>query len=403
MTVVAQTAILAEGSGRRKWIRDIMRRDRTLLGAVVAVLALVTCRSGSGWDPVAESPPPPPIAVFELAPGVVVDGLRPALYIMRPGGGIEAVHPDSGEVHWNSHEGDKPLWASGDLLLAQREPGPNAGSLSLALIDVTRGGRETRRLEVPLPDQVSATVQQGLGLAFTTTSRLYDDDVLITWRFVRRDISGAPPAGPQPPPDVWEGALQVDLDAAEAVEIDPTEARQTALAQLPTTIRHRVESGELRVPPPRVGQVFASVTEKDRLGGGLRLVLDRWDAESGRPLPEIVLLDRRPVARLVSADRHHLLVATVEEAGAWERYRWTIHSLETGEAVATARSFMSVAPFFVRGGLLIHVRQPHRRLVGDEWIARGLELRAVSFADGQEQWTRPVRDTGFRGPLPPQH
>jgi hypothetical protein len=372
-------------------------------GRIVVICLLIAVRGGSigGWagHKVVRDHES---ATFELTPGVVVVGAESRAYLMRPRGGVEAIALDDGRPLWSTDAADKPLWVQDGRLLAQRDPGTRLGVLPLVVLDVRPGEEDARRLEAPLPEQVSSAIQQGLQSAFETSVRPYGDGALVTWEFSRRKVGGAvPPEGSERLMERWIGAFEINLEAATVVEVDLEDVRDADLDPLPGDLCGRVESGELEHPPRRVGPVVARVTEERAATGDHSLVLERWRAADGDPLPRVVLLDGRPVAHLVSADGRHVSVCTVAEGAAWDRYLWTIHSLETGDMVGSLRSFTSVTPFFVTGKLLIHLSQPHGRRAGDDWIERPLELRAVAISGGDERWSRPLRDPRYPGPAPP--
>jgi hypothetical protein len=381
-----------------------MTVTRTLNRPVAVGLLIVVC-AGTTGDPAGQiAARDYQSATFELTPGVVVDGTEARAYLMRPHGGIEAISLDDGRPLWSTDAADKPLWVQNGRLLAQIDPANRLGVLPLVVLDITTSDHDAQRLEAPLPARVSAAIQQGLQTTFTTGVRPHFGDALITWSFVRRRIGGdAPPQGGGPVLERWEGAFEANLKTATVVEADPGKVHAVELEWLPRGLREKVESGELSPPPLRAGPSLARVAEEHAPNGGHRLVLERWRPADGNPLARIVLLDGRPVAHLLSADGRHVLVCTVAGGTAWDRYLWTIHSLETGNTVGSSRFFTSVTPFFLRGNLLIHLSQPHGRRLGDEWIDRPLELRAVAMSEGTERWSRPMRDTRFLGPAPPTH
>ena len=322
-----------------------MRVFRTGSQAVIIRLLLAVCAASNvaaaGQNPVSQHQG----TTFELTPGVVVDGAESRAYLMRPHGGIEAISLDDGCQLWRTDAADKPLWVQGGRLLAQRDPGDRRGVLPFVIVDATTTDNGIRRLEAPLPEPVSAAIQQGLQSAFTTRVRPLEGGALLTWEFSRRRVGGAvPPRGDEPPIERWEGAFEINLDSATVVEVDLGDVRDADLDPLPGDLSGRVESDEMERPPRRVGPVLSRVTEERSPNGDHSLVLERWRAEDGDPLPRVVLLDGRPVAHLVSADGRHVSVCTVAEGGAWDRYGLTIHSLETGDTVGSLRSFTSVTP-----------------------------------------------------------
>jgi hypothetical protein len=58
---------------------------------------------------------------FGFAQGVIVDGKGSVVYLMNPGGGIDAVNLSGGAVLATTTRGAKPLLLYGDALLAQAE------------------------------------------------------------------------------------------------------------------------------------------------------------------------------------------------------------------------------------------------------------------------------------------
>jgi hypothetical protein len=120
-------------------------------------------------------------------------------------------------------------------------------------------------------------------------------------------------------------------------------------------------------------------------------------------LPEITLPVEGLTVRYPSADYRHLLASKRVEDGdpAAENYLWRVISLETGERVAEAHHQVPGAWFFIWGDRLIHEARPQGHLVGDRWVGAPLRLRAIDLKTGAEVWTRPYRDTAYRGPYPP--
>ena len=80
-------------------------------------------------------------------------------FVMKTGGGIEALDLASGAVRWRSDKAARPLALAGDRLVAQAEPG-SAGSLALVLLD-TRNGAARSSTRVPIDAAVTATALGG--------------------------------------------------------------------------------------------------------------------------------------------------------------------------------------------------------------------------------------------------
>ena len=168
-------------------------------------------------------------------------------------------------------------------------------------------------------------------------------------------------------------------------------------------VRERIELGEGWAAPWRIGDVVASVNDQAAPSTQRHVVLRRWDAKTGEPLPEQILFEGRPLAQLFSANRQYLLVSsqTDQNPVGWDRYLWSVFSLESGELVGTMHYHRSGDHFFVLGSTLFHLSRPFGRRVGDEWIEEPLKLRAVDLGSGTVLWSIPLRDTSYRGPRPP--
>src|SRR5688572_19700976 len=97
---------------------------------------------------------------FVLRPGVVVEAGRATLYMMRPGGGVEAVDVTSGRVSWLTSEATQPLQLAGDVLVAVADrPSPDGKNAAVDLMLLrARDGRVQRSVRARLPDGVWSSV-----------------------------------------------------------------------------------------------------------------------------------------------------------------------------------------------------------------------------------------------------
>jgi len=335
---------------------------------------------------------------FELRPGVVVDPARPALYLMRSQGGVEAVEPSTGESLWTSAEAAKPLLLDGDVLIAQAESSGDGRQLRIVGLRA-RDGERVLDARIALPEGIRASVDGGLGMSFLATARVRGGEVIVAWRFTERPVRG-----------MFEPGNEGGRESSGVVRIEPGTGRvQPATAEdaaappdadLPDSIRAMVKSGELRGALWRTNGVVASVGSEP----GGRVVLRRWDRHSGRILPEVNLSEGGQLAvRTVSADSRHLLASALAEAGpsSVPQYRWVVFSLETGERLGEVRREEPGAAFCVIGSRLVYESPRSSRTVDGREIEAPITLRAVDLATGAPVWSRPVRDTAHRGPYPP--
>jgi hypothetical protein len=367
-----------------------------LSGVGAAALAAAVSAAGEAGPTPGGARTDPNPGPFELRAGVVADPTRGALYLMNPRGGVDAVDVVAGELLWTTAEAARPLLLSGRSLLAQAEARDQPHVLRLVVLDADRGARLAEG-GIALPAGVAASIADGLGTSFEAHARPDQGDALVSWRFSRRPVTGVAP-GPEAVPGDFraDGALRVDLATGRAEAVSPqalleAPAGSDALARL-------VESAAVPKGYWRAGDIVAATA---RAPG---LVLKRWDLTTGKPLDDVDILAEELVAQLPSADGRYLLVSTRVEPdpAAGQPYLWSVHAVETGNAVTRMRSEVSAVPFCVLAARLVHEARPSGRRVDGTWVERPLRLRAVELATGAEVWSRPLRDTAYRGPFPPR-
>ena len=339
---------------------------------------------------------------FELGPGVIIEGHGPMTFVMRPSGGIEAVDAQSGKSVWSTNAAAKPLALLGSRLVAQAEA-TLPGVLPIVVFDTRDADTPALTTEVPLPAEVFAFIDQPLGRFFAAQARADGGEVVVLWNYLEQEVTGVAPApGTSPVRRRFEGGARVDVATGEIHVLEGASTPASPL--LPPPVQHMVENRELRQPPWRAGRVLAATTERETEDGRRWVVLRRWDAETGEALPEVVLFEGRPRALLPSADSQHVVITSRlegAEAPAWERYRWSVYSLASGEVLGELRWHTSATPFCVLDGTLLTMTQPFGRLIEGRIVEQPLALRAVSLDSGAQTWSRPVHDTTYRGPHPP--
>jgi hypothetical protein len=104
----------------------------------------------------------------------------------------------------------------------------------------------------------------------------------------------------------------------------------------------------------------------------------------------------------LSVDGRHAVVSerlTEEDGG--NRYRLTFYDRASGTRLGEMRSRLPLLPFVISGSRVIFETRAFARRSGLEMIQEPRSLRAVDLATGTEVWRRPVRETTYRGPLPP--
>ncbi|MEM6795335.1 MAG: hypothetical protein AAF725_15260, partial [Acidobacteriota bacterium] len=321
----------------------------TLLGLSVQPLAAQTADGDSAASSIL------------LRPGVVVDTERDEIYLMAPGGGIEALDLTDGRLLWRSDVADQPLAQHAGGLLALRDSAQPGPEMTVKLLDSQ--GEEQLSTSLTLASDVRVRVDDGLGEKF----RIASADGLIAWDYDARDVRGALLTSPTDEsviqqPNVIErrGAAQFDAAAGTLSFAGANSAGALALLESP---RVTVAAGDL---PPA-------------LQGGS---------------------DQRTFR---SGDSLHLVITSLHKSPhPGERYRWRVYERATQKLLGTVLSATSYSPFLVKGNLVIReVQALDVRQDDDTWTEIPLSIEGVRLSDGQQLWARPLRETRFEGPFPP--
>ncbi len=368
--------------------------------AVVASFVLAYTGHGMAWA--APQVPAEVLAVtdvFEFRSGVIIDSRRPAAYLMNPNRGIDALDLSAGKLLWRTANAAKPLLIQGPYLIAQVEPAVPANRLDIAVLDTQQDGDVLRKFELQLPRDVQAAISRGMETSFEASARAHGDVVIVSWRFSREAATGVPP-GPDAKPQIRTGAARIDLETGDADTLSPDQVPPEAKVQLPENVARPIGFGTFPGPFWQVGNVVAAL-QRISDSRGKRAILKRWNRDTGRPLPEVVLFGADLTYHYPSADVRHLLASKrldPPNAG----WVWHIYSTASGAPVAEIRHASPAAWFFLTAASVVHEAPPMGRIVdGTMHIDRPLRLRAIDLETGNELWERPFRDTAYRGSYPP--
>jgi len=300
-----------------------------------------------------------------LLEGVVIAPRLGTAYLMRPGGGINAVDLASGAVRWRSDSAAKPLALAGDRLIAQADS-RGANALELVALDA-RSGAARDSVRISLPEGIAATVVDTAASSFRVQADTSGTQLVVRWE----STVNAPA----------QGYLPAD-DEGQAPTGGPTVVAGSAVLDL--------ASASLRVKDEPAVRLASSATLS-------RAALEELQA------PAVAGASGR---QLLSADGRHVLVTEpMKGAGSTlYRHQWTVYERASGARLGSVPALVSAAPFLVVGKTLYHVAPAHA--VVREGRERGFAehpaaLRAVNLATGAEVWTKAVGETSFRGPFPP--
>jgi hypothetical protein len=221
----------------------------------------------------------------------------------------------------------------------------------------------------------------------------------VTWTYRGAPVQGIARA-PGRAQDKLElaGAVRIELASGRIVE---TQERSPNAPVPPATglPGELMERHQLPQAPARAGNVLAVTI------GGRReaVILKRWSATSGAPLPDVVLVKDGLLAMPSSDSRHVVTIERVGRGGpADPEYRWSLFSQETGQLVGRLRRDSSAARFFVSTSSVIFESQPHGVLQGTVMVNRPLEIVSIGFSTGNQVWSHAIRDLEYRGGTPPK-
>lgn len=316
---------------------------------------------------------------------------------MKPGGGLESIDAGSGRVLFESSLADKPIALWGGMLAAQRENKTAPGVLEVVMIDTGRPDRTTT-IEMALPEDELALVDETLGLKFSTTSAIRDGGLLVGWSAARTWASPMPPQEGQKLHEEKRGAARLDLTAGRADAVDPSLVED--VMQIPEAARAFAAEPNQASQPIRAGALVALTQTTVAGDGSSRIVLKRWSTD-GSAFPDVELFRGEPIGQWSSADGRHLIISQRVAPGEVDEYLWNVYSLETGARVGQLRNRFSRASFYVDGTRLIHDVWPSMERVDGKIVDVKRRVQAVDLGSGAILWQRPLRETLYRGPYPP--
>jgi hypothetical protein len=299
-----------------------------------------------------------------LLEGVVVAPQQGFAYLMRSGGGIDAVDLSTGALRWHSKSAAKPLALAGDRLVAQAD-NRGANALDLVVLDA-RSGAARDAVRIPLPAGVAATVTDTPAGSFRVRAEGSASKLTVHWQatkaagaaqgYLPAADDGQEPASKANGPKILTGESVIDL-ASPALKAKPAPAA----------------SSEESLPRPALQELQTPLVA----------------SAEGR--------------QLLSADGRHVLVTEPMEAADFTlyRHRWTVYERASGAKLGSVPSMVSAAPFLVVGTTLYHVAPAHGVRKQGRFVEDPAALRAVNLQTGAESWKKTVGETSFRGPFPP--
>jgi hypothetical protein len=346
---------------RPTWVRCI---PSIFLPPLLAILLVPGAALGQPRS-VHPAVPDQGIALLE---GVVMAPRQGFAYVMRPGGGIDAVDLASGAVRWRSDSAAKPLALAGDRLIAQAES-RGANALDLVVLDA-RSGAARDAVRIPLPAGIAATVVDTPAGSFRVRADSAASKLVVRW-----EATNLKAVGPA------QGYLPAENEGQAP----------TSKALAPTVVTGEAVV-DLAAPSPRVKT--AQEAPSVRSAALARAALQELQT------PVVAGTEGR---QLLSADGRHVLVTEPIDTAELTlyRHRWTVYERDSGARLGSVPALVSATPFLVVGTTLYHMAPAHAVRQEGRFVEHPAALRAVNLTTGAEAWNKAVRETSYRGPFPP--
>lgn len=315
----------------------------------------------------APQPPAPPLQPpkekFQLVPGVVVDAAKGQIYSMDVNGGIKAVDVKTGQVVWNTKDASRPLGFAGDRLIGQMEHLTPNNALEVANLD-PQTGKAISSASAALPAQVAPSAASSLKGDFAAfANSLPNGDAVISWQYVQRTPRALPPG------------------------TKPTLPPAGGTAPLPTSDAGRFLRGAFRLDETTGVLQAMSAAAAPSASPELTSPQSSGDAQN---------------RQFLSADGRHYLVSTRNAGNSdTQRYTLTVYDRQTGAHIGAFQSPVAAVPFYVTDSKAVYELSPSARRTPQGVVEQPRTIRAVDLATGNEIWATPVRDSTYRGPVPP--
>lgn len=287
---------------------------------------------------------------------------------------------------WMTAAGETPLWVSGTRLLAQK-------ATSLVVLDAKPGKLVTSCNAEPGTTWKPPPIDAGLGSAASITATSGGTGkALLSWSVYTRYAGGAQPTDEDLAAATTHmtGAVQVDLSVCTFAERGVSKTSRPAA------------DGGVEIANPDGSTTFTHVIASRMIDGTrVDLVIEMTDKHSrsllrrttGTARTREVELARGPRGELdaaLSADGRHAISWTEDVASpssSGERYVHWVHDAAT----ATQRWKFSV-PWLATDVLVVGKALISASPFGVHYYVPGAR---------KERWKRSVRQTDYRGPMPP--
>lgn len=365
------------------------------------LLAAALLLSAAHAAPVPKDDTPP----FVPFPGGIADPAAKTAYVVNTAGGIDAIDLDKGETLWDTKDPAKPLAVAGKKLIVQVAVAGKANAVRLVVLDTAAKGKKLSESDpVSFPDWVS--IGGGYGRSFTSSARVEDGALLLTWDARAWYAGGAPP-----PPEVEKaarkhetGVAKVSLESGkvEMLAADKAPAGPKLPKELEKVASRQYWTGsDWQTKPLIAGKVVSALDVKDQGGDKAVMSLKRWDLATGKEEETVKLLEGKSLWPQVSGDGRHVFVhqALVKEQLPAGDYAWWVFDLETGKEVAKLPYEGALAEPVVIGSRLYYLVSGPRK-IGPMPMVQPRSVKAVDLKTGKVAWEHAIEGVKILLPLP---
>jgi outer membrane protein assembly factor BamB len=282
---------------------------------------------------------------------------------MDPQGGIDSIDLKDGKLIWSTKAGSKPLGIVQRQLLAQAEARSDSARLEVVTIDPSTGNAVSKGA-TDLPPGASASVNSTVRGELFASVQPEKDDAIVSWQFRGRRKQGLPPGTA----DAFAPKLKDSFPpGASSAATDHGAFRLNLLSGSTSA----VDESKFRISTPP-----GAAAPKEQLE---------------------VTADRT-----LSADGRHIVVTRrTGDERTRNKYTLTVYDVSSGERLGEIKSHMPAISFFVQGSLFVAETKPYTWRTSSGLEEQPLKLRADELKTGEELWSQPIRDTTYRGPVPP--
>jgi len=381
-----------------------MRTRGKQLWVASVVLALASCAAATGRPAVpawGERLMGDGTGSFRLSLAVIVHKASKRAYLSRRGKGIEAMDLVTGRTLWTSDAADRPLAASGGLLVAQEVAAMKAPyALRVAVLDTNDRGKVLVRFDpVALPSLVRPRPwNNGAMFEYDAGARIEGEQVLVWWRMRTRAYPSPIKGGTGGGANRFErGLVRYDLATGAVLETE-TWSKPAPRWKPPAALREVMRALMI------VGETGAHLRTTREISGVVRdrrddrevFILRRWDVRTAAVLGEVALTpegedevrNRTLVARF-SADGEHLLLTRLSGFRKTSEYEFAVYETD-GDLVERwvyEGSYPYPWPFLVVGDRLMFVAREGPIHTPDE----DAYLVGLGIEGAVERWSRPLR------------